>query len=148
MGRSKAAFVLAVGQLFALPGTVYFWTWTFRAVPESDRHAMQAFNRARRAVQKLAPLYGLRVAELHSNHGMHFHLLVKHRLDVDEVRAVISPYGFGRVHVCRADMQAGQYLAKYLTKEAHYQRYQRRWASFWLWVCAKVSTVQKKSSLL
>ena len=81
---------------------------------------------------------GVRVAELHKTHGVHFHALMNRRLDVRLVRRVGHCHGIGRIHVCVADQNgdaAAKYLSKYLSKQrsgplCESGRRARRWASF------------------
>lgn len=61
---------------------------------------------------------GLRVTELHKEHGVHYHFLCNQRLAVDVIRGVGRKFGVGRIQVCKCRMnepdRMGQYLADYL----------------------------------
>jgi len=75
----------------------------------------------------------LRVVKLHKERGMHFHLLLTKGFPVRRMLALAWPYKFGKVDVRRADLGAGQYLAKYLTKSYKSQNTmarRRRWGAF------------------
>ena len=61
---------------------------------------------------------GVRVLELHEEHGCHFHVLTNERFPIRKILALGERYGFGRINVKRV-MDAGQavsYLCKYLSK--------------------------------
>lgn len=136
MTRTEAAFRLSAERLFDL-GPVYFWTLTFAGVHD-DWAAARLFSRFLnhlRLVVGRTGWGGLRVCELHREHGVHYHLLVTERLAVDLVRRVGRCYGIGRVQVERADADAARYLSKYLSKRrpgpvTESGRRARRWAAF------------------
>ena len=78
---------------------------------------------------------GVRVAELHKEHGVHYHALINRRLSVDVVRRVARCHGIGRIFVEVADNNGAAYLSKYLSKQragplCRSGRRARRWASF------------------
>ena len=62
-------------------------------------------------------LKGLKVVELHQNHGIHWHALLNKRIWAGAVRRLGARHGIGRIHVKRADAGAIEYLCKYLTKQ-------------------------------
>jgi hypothetical protein len=136
MTKSAAAFHLTCAKIFSQHSHVYFWTVTFYEL-HSDWVASELFGRflwdLRRRLGK--GWGGVRVAELHREHGVHFHLLVTARLPVDLVRTIGRCHGIGRVHVCKARPESGVYLAKYLSKrtsgpKTESGRNARRWAAF------------------
>jgi len=116
---------------------VYLWTVTFSAL-HSDWECgklFRAFLNHLREVVGRTGWGGVRVCELHREHGVHYHLLVTERLAVDLVRRVGRCHGIGRIHVVRADEGSAAYLAKYLSKKGEGPRGQRggsmrRWAAF------------------
>ena len=135
--RSKAAFLFNAENLWQPGFRVYFWTFTFRDVL-SDWDASKRFSDFLRLLRMTlgGDFSGVKVAELHKAHGVHFHVLVNRRLCVRRVRRLwdIKQRG-GRVHVCVADQNSAGYLSKYLGKgkEAPLTesgRKQRRWACF------------------
>ena len=114
------------------------WTFTFRAL-NADWDCSKYFSNFLRELQKRnwCPdgLGGVKVAELHKEHGVHFHALVNRRLPIDYVRKLWRRYGGGRLHVCVADIGAAKYLSKYLSKGkekpfAESGGRGRSWASF------------------
>lgn len=116
---------------------IYMWTLTFAAV-QTDWEGSKLFsaflNHLRQVVGRTG-WGGLRVVELHREHGIHYHLLVTERLAVDLVRRIGRCYGIGRIHVCRAQPHSAAYLAKYLSKQkkgpiTQSGRNMRRWAAF------------------
>lgn len=135
--KSKVAFWLTAERLFKSNVHVYFWTFTF-AVLHSDTEASKLFTQflyhLRRSLG--GDWGGVRVAELHKEHGVHFHALINRRLAVDWVRRIGKCHGIGRIHVCKARRDAVDYLGKYLTKQREGPRHEksgrrmRRWAAF------------------
>ena len=57
-------------------------------------------------------LQGLRVFELHKEHGLHVHLLTNQFIDVNEARELAERAGWGRIHVKRVASEQAGYLAK------------------------------------
>lgn len=138
LSKSKTAFVLTARRLFDEPGErVYFWTFTFRQV-HSDWDASACFREFLNHLRKVldGDWGGVKVAELHREHGVHFHCLINRRLAIDIVRRVAECHEFGRIEVQKADKKASNYLAKYLTKSrskkmfAKSGRSLRKWESF------------------
>ena len=62
-------------------------------------------------------LQGLRVFELHQEHGLHVHLVTNQFIDVNRARELAMKAGWGRIHVTRMRSEHAGYLAKYLSKE-------------------------------
>ena len=151
MTKTSAAFRFTAGNLWQNGFRVYFWTFTFvDALPawEASRRFTAFVNHLQKVLG--GDWGGVRVVELHKEHGCHYHALINRRLSVDIVRRVSRCYGFGRIHVCVADEGAAGYLAKYLTKQVEGPktlsgRNARRWASFGLIRRTRVSDVQNES---
>jgi len=142
ISRSKRAFQLCAGGIAERFPILYFWTVTF-AVVHDDWQCSQLFRRFLDHLKKDKLLVGcefggLRVAELHKKHGVHYHLLVNTRVSVHIVRRIGRCYGIGRVNVKRVWDNEGAiaYLAKYLSKRGNgvplceSGRKMRRWAAF------------------
>lgn len=134
LNRSCMAFTFTVEKLFRYNPQVYFWTLTFRHTPRDDTWAMYMFNKyMANLTRKLEPLVvGVRVSELHKEHGIHFHLLLNRRIPMERMKRVGWQYGFGRMGVTQADPQSGLYLAKYLTKQYRIENDfggRRRWGT-------------------
>lgn len=136
--KSAQAFIFQALNLFEDHKDLYFWTLTFYHV-HSDWECHKRFSNFLRHLRKVVGRGwgGVRVSELHEEHGVHFHLIVSERLAADLVRRVGRCYGFGRVHVERVFDQRGaiDYLAKYLTKQRDHPKTEsgrscRKWASF------------------
>jgi len=129
MTQSEAAFILSAKALFERNRKVYFWTLTFPKV-----YAVWCVPSAWNHLSKLlckwyGKIEGLRVMEYHEQHGCHFHILINKRLPVDVLRRVAKSYGFGRVHVCRCDYGAAEYMAKYLSKDDRPMHARHKWAA-------------------
>lgn len=138
LSKSKTAFVLTARRLFDEPGEkVYFWTFTFRQT-HSDWDGSHCFSEFLNHLRKTldGDWGGVKVAELHREHGIHFHCLINRRLPIDIVRRVAELHEFGRIQVEPADKLACNYLAKYLTKRTHNKifaqsgRSLRKWEAF------------------
>lgn len=136
MTKTKAAFQLTAQGLFERFPRVYMWTVTFACV-QSDWEGSKRFSAFLKHLREVVGKGwgGVRVCELHKDHGVHFHMLVTERLAVDLVRRVGRCHGIGRIHVCRARPESGAYLAKYLSKQKEGPRHEsgrkmRRWAAF------------------
>lgn len=134
--KTRAAFMLTAQGLFEKFPRVYFWTVTFATV-HSDWESSELFSKFLHHLRAVVGKGwgGVRVVELHREHGVHYHLLVTERLAVDLVRRVGRCYGIGRIHVCRAKPEACLYLGKYLSKQKNGPktktgRNARRWAVF------------------
>jgi len=132
MTKTRAAFTLSARQLCEKYPRLYFWTVTFCTL-KSDWEASARFsaflNHLREVVGRTG-WGGLRVVELHKEHGVHYHLLVTERLAVDLVRKVGRCHGIGRVQVGRVweheYEEAINYLAKYLSKQKEAPRTEGR----------------------
>jgi len=132
MTKSEAAFRMSCHKLFSENRRIYFWTFTNK-VPVADWQAGPVWHRFSVELCNLygGLLRGLRVIELHRDHGIHWHCLLNKRVWVGEVRRIGARYGIGRVHVERADGKgAVDYLAKYLSKkEKPYGCRVRKWGA-------------------
>jgi hypothetical protein len=160
MTKSKAAFLLSVRTLFnqVLPNgksrarRVYFWTFTFREVV-SDEIAFKSWNHLRTLMQRKwsdqMGVPGVRVVEVHpGGHGLHFHLLIARRVDVNEVRRLAIRAGFGRIHVRKAKQGDAEYMAKYLAKgDDGLKRGTRRWGNFGTFKGTRVKDIVIESEL-
>lgn len=137
LSKSCAAFRLTAQGLFEKYPRVYFWTVTFYSL-HSDWECSALFGKFLKHLQDVVGRTGwggVRVVELHVNHGAHYHLLVTERLAVDLVRRVGRCYGIGRIHVEKADAGTIDYLGKYLSKgrvgtRTESGRRARKWAAF------------------
>jgi hypothetical protein len=134
--KTRAAFELTAERLFDGGCDVYFWTFTF-VVLHSDWEASALFGRFLWELRRTlgGDWGGVRVVELHKEHGVHYHALINRRLAIDIVRRVGRLYGLGRIGVKKADVGAARYLSKYLSKQrkgplTESGRNTRRWASF------------------
>jgi len=152
--KTRAAFELTALRLWETNSCkVYFWTFTFYTV-HSDWESSELFSAFLRDLRRTigGDWGGVRVAELHREHGLHFHALINRRLALDVVRRVAKRHAIGRIHVCRADQTAAGYLAKYLSKQkdgpkTKSGRNMRRWASFGNVVKTRVSDLVNNSPM-
>jgi len=146
MTKSEAAFLLSCDRL-AKQGRLYFWTFTFAEVLDLV-DTRKRWNHLLTLMRRQWPeACGLRIFELHKEHGLHVHLLTNKRIDVNECRQLSKRSGWGRIHVMRIPKEKTPYLAKYLSKERPkaFKRW-RLWAGFgkcWDWT--KVANIQVES---
>jgi len=113
-------------------GKLYFWTFTFRNV-HSLTFAMKLWNEFLTILKRKIRFRGVRVLELHDEHGAHFHVVTNRRYKIRTVLALGDRYGFGRTHVERVMDVAGgiAYLCKYLSKRrAPCLKSVRLWGAF------------------
>jgi hypothetical protein len=139
MTKSKAAFLFASQTLGKQ--RLYLWTFTFKellAVKETRKR----WNHLLTLLLRQWPeLQGLRVFELHQDHGLHVHLVTNQFIDVNRARVLATQAGWGRIHVTPMPSEHSGYLAKYLPKERPECLYRwRLWAGFgkgWQWTKVK-----------
>jgi hypothetical protein len=93
------------------------WTFTFAAVLDV-KATRKKWNHLLTLLKRRWPkLAGLRVFELHKNHGLHVHLVTNRWIDVNVARELAFLAGWGRIHVMRIPPERASYLAKYLSKD-------------------------------
>src|ERR1017187_2343949 len=130
--KSRTAFKFNVERLFnSSESGVYFWTSTFHEVL-TVKEASERWSAFSKEIVRELGVHGLRVYELHDEHGLHVHWLVDRFLPVQIVRRIAERHEFGRIHAKRVGKWVGDYLAKYLSKEvrAACLKGKRLWAGF------------------
>ncbi len=139
MNKSKAAFLFSSRVLGKQQ--LYLWTFTFKDLL-GVKETRKRWNHLLTLLLRTWPdLQGLRVFELHEEHGLHVHLATNQFIDVNRARELALQSGWGRIHVTRMPCEHAAYLAKYLSKErpACLHRW-RLWAGFgksWEWTKVK-----------
>jgi hypothetical protein len=111
---------------------LYFWTFTLRDV-HSLRTAMQLWNQLLTVLKRKLEFRGVRVLELHEQHGCHFHVVKNKRFPIGRILALGERYGFGRIDVRRVTdtPRAVRYLCKYLSKRrVRCLKRARLWSAF------------------
>jgi hypothetical protein len=128
--KTKAAFLLSCRGL-AQQGPIFQWTFTFAEVI-AVKIARKRWNHLLTLLLRSWPmLQGIRVFELHKEHGLHVHVLVNRRIDVIAVRKLAEQAGWGRIHVKQIPARQASYVGKDLTKKrARCLRGWRLWAPF------------------
>jgi len=87
--------IMLVGQ-----GNGRMLTLTFRDNVEDLGEAWNAWQGVRPKLLKRWPdLLGAGVWERQERGAWHLHLAINRRLEADQVRSLVAPYGFGRVHL-------------------------------------------------
>jgi hypothetical protein len=130
--KSRFAFEFTVRKMLRQNPKLYFWTFTFREV-HSLATAMRLWNQLLTVLKRSLQFRGVRVLELHEEHGCHFHVITNKRFQIEELLALGKRYGFGRTNVKRVTdpAQAVSYLCKYLSKpRARCLRRARLWSAF------------------
>jgi hypothetical protein len=147
--KSHVAFKFNVERLFERSQSgVYFWTATFRAVLTVKQASRKWSALSKDLIRELG-VSGIRVYELHDEHGLHIHWLVDRFLPVQVVRRIAERHGFGRIHVKRCGKWVCGYLAKYLSKEvrAACLKGKRLWAGFGNATWCRVKDINVRSWL-
>src|SRR6266403_2883519 len=129
--KSRTAFEFTIRKMEAL-GKLYFWTFTYKNV-HSLKTAMGLWNEFVTILKRRMDFRGVRVLELHDDHGVHFHVVTNKRYKIRRILAIGVRYGFGRTHVEKVTDVAGgiAYLCKYLSKRrAPCLKRVRLWAAF------------------
>lgn len=152
MTKTEFAFTCTASSLFAESDDVYFWTFTLVKVMPDWCYG-RTWDHFLCAVSQHIDgnVSGVRVLEPHKLHGLHYHALVNRRLSVHFLRRIGKRFGFGRIHVKRADSGAISYLSKYLTKQFTREHKLhagiRRWSSFGATTKSRVSDIEVDSPL-
>jgi hypothetical protein len=115
--KSSSAFEFTVRKMFRQNPKLYFWTFTFKEV-HSLQTAMSLWNQFLTLLRRKLKFRGVRVVELHGEHGCHFHVITNRRFSIREIQTFKERYRFGRIDVrCVQDPTiAVRYLCKYLSK--------------------------------
>ena len=115
--KSRSAFEFTVRKMLRRNRKLYFWTFTFREV-HSLKTAMRLWNQFLTLSKRKVQFRGVRVLELHEEHGWHFHVITNRRYAIRKILAFNERCGFGRIDVRPvADVpKAIGYLCKYLSK--------------------------------
>lgn len=130
--KSRAAFEFTVRKMERAAQKLYFWTFTFRDVHALQR-AMRLWNEFLTMIKRKLGFRGVRVIELHEEHGVHFHVVTDQRFSIRQILEIGPRYGFGRTNVKRVtDVQGNvSYLCKYLSKPRQPRlKRVRLWAAF------------------
>jgi hypothetical protein len=139
MSKSKAAFLFSSKTLGKQQ--LFLWTFTFKEVLAVKDTRKRWNHLLTLLVRRWPNLQGLRVFELHKEHGLHVHLLTNQFINVSQAREIALQAGWGRIHVRRAAGEHAGYLAKYLSKDRpECLKRWRLWAGFgraWEWTKVK-----------
>lgn len=145
MTKSKAAFLFACSRLGQ--EKLYLWTFTFADVL-AVKDTRKKWNHLLTLLLLTWPdLCGIRVFELHKEHGLHVHLVTNQFIDVNKARELAQQAGWGRIHVTPMPAAHVGYLAKYLSKERPAcLKHWRLWAAFGEgWEPAQCKDIEKQS---
>ncbi len=92
--KSRSAFEFTVRKMLRQNRKLYFWTFTLREV-HSLTEAMRLWNQFLTLLKRKMQFRGVRVLELHEEHGCHFHVITNQRFRIEEILALGRRYGFG-----------------------------------------------------
>ncbi len=115
MTKSKAAFLFASQTLGKQ--RLYLWSFTFKELLAVKGTRKRWNHLLTLLLREWPSLQGLRVFELHQEHGLHVHLVTNQFIDVNRARELATQAGWGRIHVTPMPSEHSGYLAKYLSKE-------------------------------
>jgi len=130
--KSRSAFEFTVRKMLRENRKLYFWTFTLREV-HSLTEAMRLWNEFLTLLKRKVQFRGVRVLELHEEHGCHFHVITNERFPIRTILALGKRYGFGRTNVRQVTdaAQAVSYLCKYLSKpRVRCLKRARLWSAF------------------
>ncbi len=115
--KSRSAFEFTVRKMLRENPKLYFWTFTFQEV-HSLKAAMGFWNQFLTLLKRKLQFRGVRVLELHDEHGCHFHVITNRRFPIRTILGFSKRYGFGRMDVRTVPdvAKAIGYLCKYLSK--------------------------------
>lgn len=142
---NKSAYACAsILGLMGVAGDLYMWTFTRPDYIADPRIAARAWSRLQRDLRRSLGFRGVRVFELHpGGHGLHVHVVVEGRYDINEIERLCILHGWGRKGA-GLDVRAvdGPGAVYYVTKYLKPSRLQggglvmprgvRLWASFGL----------------
>jgi len=79
---------------------------------------MQLWNQFLTLPKRNLGFRGVRVLELHEEHGCHFHVITNRRFPIRKILSMCERYGFGRIDARRVTgaAEAISYVCKYLSK--------------------------------
>ena len=143
--KSRSAFEFTVRKMLRQNRKLYFWTFTLREV-HSLTEAMQLWNQLLTLLKRNLQFRGVRVLELHEEHGCHFHVVTNRRFPIRKILALGERYGFGRTDVRQITdaAKAIGYLCKYLSKpRVRCLKRARLWSAF-----GKIERTRVKDVLL
>jgi len=112
-GKSDQALKFQLQEL-ADRGRLYLWTFTFPILVDVDK-AVKAWSALSKRLVKEMGFTGVRVFEMHAEHGLHIHVVACGFYRVRFVRTISRACGFGRIHVTRIKRNP-LYVTKYVSK--------------------------------
>jgi len=127
--KSKDALCFTIDRL-SEQGRLYFWTFTFADLLEVPE-ARKRWQLCLRELVRVTGFLGVRVYEMHEDHGLHIHAIVCGKYPLRLVRLIVAQYGFGRIHVARVSHNP-YYISKYVNKADRPECLKgcRLWAAF------------------
>jgi hypothetical protein len=168
MTKSQVAFEFSCNKLFARFDPVYYWTLTFKDAhsywryPPKWHYLQNALCGDNRGSGLYPGLQGIRVLEVHPggdrwyngeqitmSHGLHYHLLVSQKIDIDILARIGERIGLGFTWVerVRNPQATARYLMKYLSKDGpQLLRGMRKWQTFGGFNGSKINNIKIDST--
>ena len=131
MARVKSKIALKWNiDILADGGKLRLWTFTLPTL-KSVKDGCKCWSELSRVLVREVDFQGVRVFELHQNHGLHVHCVVNKFYPVTRLRVLARSCGWGRIHVTRCQGQP-YYVSKYVSKGVRDGSFKGRrlWASF------------------
>ena len=127
--KSKLALRWGIDQLRD-KGSLRMWTFTLPVVLDIPIACCRWSDLCHALVAEVG-FSGVRVYELHKDHGLHVHVVTNQYYPVQRLRAIALRFGWGRIHVQRCNKEP-YYISKYVSKGFREGCFvgRRLWASF------------------
>lgn len=147
--KSRTALEHSIDSL-RVGGYLRLWTFTLPVVL-SIPDACERWRLLLHELVSQVGFDGIRVYELHENHGLHVHVVVNKFYSVDRLRFIAGVCGWGRTNVKRTNKNP-YYVAKYVSTNQREGAFSHRrlWASFGTssrLTCSKCRDIQVDSAL-
>ena len=115
--HSRHALEFTVARMYE-HAWLYMWTFTL-PIALDVRTARARWSDLQRELVRQFSFCGVRVFELHENHGLHVHVIASGKYPIRPLRQLSRVLGWGRIHVTKRlkSVDHALYVAKYLSKQ-------------------------------
>lgn len=128
-----------------MSGQKNMWTFTF-VDAQTVETGSKLWSKALKDLVRYENFQGVRVYEMHENHGLHIHAVVNRYYPTKLVRARTERFGFGWPDVERIKSSGFEYVSKYLDKDRTSAFKRRRvWSCFGGYKGVKVKNIETRS---
>ena len=120
LSKSQLACQWSIEELYKISHMhgrrLYFWTFTFRECLPVEESCKLWSKLLSTLLMVNYRMFGVRRFELHPNgHGLHVHMILDERIDVNKIRPIAQAIGFGRIHVRHLGKSDLEETLKYIT---------------------------------